>query len=180
MDFTNNWSDGAVSLRAYNGTQALYFNSNDFIINSANIDASAVVEADWIFQGLDFGIIMKYNNNGFLLYTLNGSYATLSLVNSDSNGYYGHILKSTPYVCQLNSQVTLSAEITDFTYKFYANGYLVFSTKIEDNKFKSGNAGLYSYAGNYCKEFRIKSAVPTGWTFDEPTDKFIGILGDET
>ncbi|HLO11230.1 MAG TPA: hypothetical protein VK190_03115 [Pseudoneobacillus sp.] len=180
MDFINNWSDGTVELRALNGNMALYFNSNDFIINSANIDAPATIEADWSFQGLDFGMIMKYNKNGFLLYTLNGSYATLSLVNSDSSGYYGHILQSTPYVCQLNSTITLSAEITDFTYKFYANGYLVFSTKYNDNNYRTGNVGLYSYPGNYCTEFRIKSAVPTGWTFDEPTDKFIGKLGDET
>lgn len=190
MEFTNNWSAGAVGLEILDGSNVLKFSENDFIINSAYIDKAATVEADWVFKGLDFGIIMKYNEiehdngtsskKGFLLYSVNGSYANLSRVlYSEDSGWYGYIIKGTPCTLQNDSQVKLSIEMTDFTYKFMVNDNIIFSTKIENNDLKTGYAGLFSYAGNYCKEFRIYTSVPSGWTFDEPTDAYIGKVGDE-
>lgn len=174
MEFTNGWSEGRVELQTLDGSQVLYWLENDFIINKSYLDKPARIESDWKFNGLDFGMIMKYNdNNGFLLLTFNGAYATLSKITTDAETYHAQVISGTKCTIPENTQVTIAVEITDYTYRFYAFDKLIFTKKIEDNSYAHGNVGLYSRASNYCKAFRIYSDIPNGWTFTEPSDELI-------
>jgi hypothetical protein len=179
MDFNNNWSSGAVELRVLDGANALYFTTNDFIINSADIVDKARVEADFRFGELDFGIIMKYNESGFLLYSLNGSYALLSKILPDKDGnLFAYSIKGTPCRVEKNTDNTLAVVMTKDSYQFFLNNTPIMSAKLADNTFQTGKSGIYSKTGNYCKEFRISTMIPSGWQFEDPDDMFIGTLGD--
>lgn len=176
MDFINGWSEGKVELKDLNGLNAVHFLSNDFIINEAYIDKSAKIISNWVYKGLDIGMIMKYNwDIGFILFTLNGAYASLSLIVNYDNTFYGKVIKGTQCNIPIDSEVKIAIELTDLTYQFYVNDKLLFKTTIEDTAYRVGRAGLYSHAGNYCTEFSIYSEVPSLWEFDEPIDKWIEV-----
>lgn len=172
MEFYNQWSAGTVTLQEYNDKQALYFTSNDFIINETFIDQPAKIKSIWVYKGLDFGLVLKYNRDGFLLFSLNGSYASLSKVVNDDGEYYGHVVTGTPCKVKLDSEVIIEAKCTHNTYSFYVDGYPILSTKIDDNTYYSGYSGLFSHTGNYCTKFSIVTEIPSVWKLDEvPTSK---------
>ena len=177
MNIGNGWT-GTLSTEIIDNQ--LHFADSEMLINNMTYLASSdntEVEASFIYNGIDIGLILWYNENiGYIEYILSSDNIsivrhykgnTILLMRLD-NGERLPITQDAQdttekllEIPQEGESVTLKAVLYRTNVKCYLNGDLVFN--FEQNAFNGGKFGIYGTAGAKCTSFIIKSNNTTGW-----------------
>jgi len=161
IDIGKGWTHTLTS-RIVDGQ--LNFSSVEMLTNKRTYTDSSVavhVEADFVYNGIDIGLILWYNNTGYIKYILSPDEASIfryydnNILLLDKNSDDKIIFPET------GDLVTLKAILYKTNIKCYLNDQNIFN--FEQMAFSNGSFGISGTTGAKCTKFKVRSNKLSGW-----------------
>jgi hypothetical protein len=164
MSIGNGWTDSPL-INIINNQ--LCFSGEEMTINEETLIVSSraiSVESTFIYNGIDIGLVLWYNNTGHIKYVLSPQGLSVARY------YEGNTLNLKNYTFstdgdilapQAGEVVILKAEIYRTNIKCYLGDRIIFN--LEQNAFSQGSFGIFGTENAKCTRFVVKSNGILNW-----------------